>query len=1080
MAYEYVVPEAQRAQVATFVAQPAIQAVVTRTRGAYAQARAFVTDPENQETAGAIVRHTATSLQERVIDPITAIVTDPANHETAMEVAGTATAAATNYAQETVTPVVQAATEVVRAHQRGETVVVAGQRIASDNSVNFSAPLTRRGDNAGVDRTLSRIKTEHPADVVGKLPDGFSLDATRERPPLSPAEQEAFRHSQDLSNQEMKLLSTNIARVAPLQFFMGLFNVQETDPNALVEMVQQMSSKHKSPLTIFLRRYKSQLSIWKRLFAYLICYPLDWLLSSRIIPRTVDAYMKQIFSEMRKNLGGGKWAENGQLNDALIRDLIELIEKYRAVTLEFAHDTSSNAPSLDARRKEAMEKLFDEKMSKVYKQFSRTLLTHLAPKEVHYFAPTQQPFIGSIRRWCNKVIHSVVRFFLRVKVLPNALAAISSQAESAVKPYNRPFAHAVTQALAEQTEAMLVKIDQEALEPKPTPIPGTEHLPELVRALQGAVVLRGVSRAELLSQEREAGARSDFDREVSDGICDSVVSSVHMLAAYLIDPVANETIFSNMLNLLNRPFTATSSVSEAEYANVQEELERNMNQVGAALARRAVEEKVEAGARGPVVAATNRVMDQRKGKLRKTAIALQELATSMRDTVNNQTPESAESVLRMVHSMALVCDVCSTHMQTSSDMAHLPPADQIAIQKPLRPVYESLVLVTRDMQEIDQIQIAQRKRRDERHLWEAIRRIIAMPLQTPQTSEAAATFAILRSKLTELTVKLGVHHDDVAQMRACIEEIEQTVNGLQNIEKLIQTRKQIWIEIQKIRFAIREQQPSARRRAVAAVRNLLAAIPGSPEKEQLERLIQQANQTHDVDDAWSAIKAHLQGGLSRDRATSNQIIREEYTPRLQAAFARVNEKIEVLSAQEADNLTEISRGADHLLEHIADFRAAAEEAQCEAQYHCSGAHGGVIAAAAMGAGYMLGGPAAVTGLAGAAQALARSPDALAQRDLRTVATNMGAGAAAGVALSRTLSTIPGLSTVAAIPAAIVGISAASQVSSQVLGAGTERVTTQIIDFSNGCKSFALSGHVVPWGIKAVLRRLVLSYNGEVR
>jgi hypothetical protein len=990
----------------------------------------------------------------------------------------------------------EAANETAEHLRKGEPFNALGHRVAvTDNQPNDSQkPLQN------IDQMLTTFEHRQPPGLQGFLPDPPPLlqppppSREPETPPSSPPPHltatpaSAPQTTPVISDQiaatdrEMKTLSDNLTYFIPLYTMSTLAGIKDADPRAIIEMVREASTEASdgtkpSIKEVFYRRYGSQLKFGHRVQIWFF----NLFGSSSFFSKTVDAYLKNIVSEMRVRLSEARWTEKGENTERLIDDAIHFLDVYKSATFNYS-DAKEPIGTLSKYREKSFDKMFGKSLESLCSEFSKTIVKHLSPR-VEYFKGSW--FLPRFGNWVlNSFVKSTVRHYL-----PKGILSTIIQANDATRPHHLPFAKALTEAVTEQLQKLMVKLDK-GPSPPPPPVPGTKHLKSAIENLFYIVQFsRSNTQESIAAKRKELEDRRNgggFDEKIHQGIQDSILKGTEVLLHHLAEPENSEEMFTKFGELANVSFASGEVVSQEDYQESKDKLDLVVRNVGARLAKEAVEEEIRAKRPEEVERSADSAFKTHRLDAQTTAAHLEAFSQSVSTKIQRLESggNSDDDILRDLDSMHRVLKTFSTKEQIANDLKRLPEADREGILRPLTPLYQTIETLTAKLLRLQELQLLHRAHHkmaeDLSRLGEAL-----ASLQSAKPPESALEkIPLLLEGLDRIGKSLPANSKEVREeipgMKKSIQSYEAALQKCASHREKTDHLRALEMEVRRLKDAKEQNRPDERKIALEKIRQTLKQLPAADDK-LLNPLIRGLNdlrlpsQRTAFDAAWGALTGEI--GVIKTRFESERQEFEAALPSLEAFRAWVSVKGAFYNEYQSGNVKEMAAAGEALALGAAQFSGQVARVQRENQLLLTPRHFGIIGGAALGL-LALFNPVLAVGLGSAAYAGVKQIGPLLQGgENRTAAgINLGGNALVGAGASSLVSAIPGIGVPLAVAGAtIAGGAAGNRAIDGIIDGGQAKVLGEITNFFDQAYEFLLSGDIYKPLAKLTMQEVVASF-----
>lgn len=510
-----------------------------------------------------------------------------------------------------------------------------------------------------------------------------------------------LRDMEEITDKNLEILIEKISYFSILKAMHAYCGVPESDAAPLLRLVDEASrTQNPSLWKIFTSHYGSKMSLWGRFKAGFI-YLFLWN-AIPIIPKTVDAYLKNMLNELRINL-----KENGEKRKKFINGLLDdadnFFEVYNGAAETYANDNARKG-NLNHYRKNAIDLMLpreDLKLEKTPEELRMDLYRKLSASIVDHFSPKVR--FGFLEGWLNNRIKSV----LRDQILPEVFHNISDEGQEATKRHNIPFFLALTKTLTAQVSKVQGKIEEEPSDS--SSLYGIKNFEPIVKKFLWTIDMADCKTAEEVraKMEKLKHAWTAVDAEVRNGIQLGIQKGLAVLFDYLSKQENTEELFANLFESVTAPLSGGHlPMNDKQWAEVAVEYEGAkilLKQAGSALSKQIVQAAIQDTVRGGnIPEATERTArkifsdHKTRGKetyeeLLRICGTIQEKLHQSKDSYTDDTsihPDLGEiaSTLKAFENKERV--KITMEQDPPPQIANLSRAEQEAILRVLYPVYE--------------------------------------------------------------------------------------------------------------------------------------------------------------------------------------------------------------------------------------------------------------------------------------------------------------------------------------------------------------------------------------------------------
>lgn len=568
------------------------------------------------------------------------------------------------------------------------------------------------------------------------------------------------------ADKNLETLSQNLGNYAVLSYmYYSICGFTEEDGGtSILELVHKASipvnGRTPDLWDLFCTEYKLKLfspQWWRCKFFYWTSY--KW---TSIIPNTVDAYMKEIFGEVRSKLAS---RDSGQKRAFFIRSFLDhasqFLDAHNGAARAFAQAVQPNGDLDDYKRRAIVERygyspkrigrdrslqkilakraetsaagrVFDANPEKhsmhtlqqlgedyalenLCGSFAKRMMSEFSTY-VPFFKGTKKiPIIGKPIAFILKPVEWILNGFIwwqmRRNILPSVLKSAVEEGLDSAKPHNLPFAKALTTFFTAQFTKLKGKLTAEKDDSKPVPaIPGTEKLPDVVIKLKRALDLmphqtQDALKAKLESMDKGGGALNDT---VQNAIRDGIVKGGQVFLEFLTDPANHEEMAANLFDLVNVPFTGSAPRDVAGWAKMGEEFEaqrkdlkREARTVFELIIEEAVQEEITGLSPEKAADQTRQSFEAQQEESARTFDQLHYYFGRIREKTDADSADPANSIHPEIAAVA-------TRMKAFSQLQHrledLEPAAREGINRVLSPLYVRAENLTARMAALQELQ----------------------------------------------------------------------------------------------------------------------------------------------------------------------------------------------------------------------------------------------------------------------------------------------------------------------------------------------------------------------------------------
>jgi ElaB/YqjD/DUF883 family membrane-anchored ribosome-binding protein len=554
-------------------------------------------------------------------------------------------------------------------------------------------PKDPRAPLSELDKKISTFERALPPLFTPPLPLQF-VDAS-----FSPIEAAAATSEMEkITDKKLDVLIEKVSYLSIFKAMQSFSGVPENIGVPLLCLVDEASrTKNLSLWNIFTSHFGARMSLWGRLKAGIVYLFLwHWI---PVLPKIVDAYMKNMLNELRINL-----RENGEKRKKFINGLLEeadnFFEVYNGAAETYANDNERKG-NLNHYRKNAIDHILpkDESASlKTVQELRMDLYRKLSASIVDHFSPRIR--FGMFDGWLNKTIRNL----LQGKILPQVFLNVSDEGQEATKRYNIPFFLALTKTLTAQISKIQGKSEEEPTDA--SLLYGIKNFEAIVKKILWTIDMADCKTPEEVRAKMEKLKKpwTGIDGEVRNGIQRGIQKGLAVLCDYLSKQENTEELFASLFESVASPLSGHLPMTDRQWAEVAVEYEGAkilLKQAGASLAKQFIQASVQDKVRGSGKAteaaenAAKGIFAEHQDRGRETFEELLRICDTAREKLHqplspemNIYPELASiaSVLKAFENKERV--KITTEQDPPPKIATLPAAEQEAILRILHPLYE--------------------------------------------------------------------------------------------------------------------------------------------------------------------------------------------------------------------------------------------------------------------------------------------------------------------------------------------------------------------------------------------------------
>jgi len=698
----------------------------------------------------------------------------------------------------------------------------------------------------------------------------------------------SLRKMEKTTDRNLEILIEKVSYLSILKVLHSFSGVVESDSSFLMTLVDEASRTKKPSLwKLFIGHYGPKISWWGRLKAgVLYAFLWSWI---PIVPRTVEAYMKNMLSELRVNL-----KENGEKRKKFINGLLEdadnFFEVYNGAAETYANDNARKG-NLNYYRKQAIDLMLpkneaqpnqtaDDLRMDLYRKLSASIVDHFSPK-VRF---------GFLEGWLNNRIKNT----LRDTILPEVFLSISDEGKEATKRHNIPFFLALTRTLTAQVSKLQGKLEEDSSDP--STLGGIKNFESIVKKVLWAIDMAECKTVEEVRIKIETlkEPETGIDAEVRGGIQLGIQKGLAVLFDYLSKQENTEELFANLFESVAVPLSGNLPMNDKQWAEMTIEYEGAkilLKQAGSALSKQIVQEAVQDKVWGGSVPEVTERMAQKifaEHKIRgqetfeetlRLCDAIQEKIKQSKDFCVDETSIHTElgalaSTLKAFENQERV--KITTEQDPPPQIALLPNADREAILRVLYPLYEGsdqimdlvLSLQSLQRQHTARVQVA----RELRQIKEALEEIAASQTEASlrgPIERMAIHFKNIEAIDSVAAAKLWGISEQIESIRQILSQIESDQKSLEALEKLqpfpaLQPAPKTGLLDQLVLYIQGTPPPGFKKwRCVEQIKENVKAASFSPEEEpRVLQLVEMINKYNAMPDPRPDFDIEIWGPLS--------------------------------------------------------------------------------------------------------------------------------------------------------------------------------------------------------------------------
>jgi hypothetical protein len=502
------------------------------------------------------------------------------------------------------------------------------------------------------------------------------------------------------TDKKLEILIEKVSYFSILKAMQTYSGVLESNTSSLLCLVDEASrSRNPALWNIFTRHYGAKMSLWGRLKAgFIYCF----LWQFQILPKTVDAYLKNMLTELRLNL-----KDNGEKRKKFINGIFEdadnFFDVYNGAAETYAKDYARKG-NLNHYRKTAIDLMLPKEGSKSWKtpeQLRMDLFRKLSASIVDHFSPKVR--FGYLDGWLNNAIRNT----LRDKILPEVFLAISEEGQEATKRHNIPFFLGLTKTLTAQISKVQGKIE-EGPSSDTSSLYGIKNFEAIVKKVLWTLDMANCKTADEVRAriEKLKTPWSGLDGEVRNGIQLGIQKGLAVLCDYLSKQENTEELFANLFESITSPLSGSGKLpmDDKEWSEMAIEYEGAkilLKQAGAELSKQIIQSAIQDKVGGGKVTeaaekAARAIFSEHKARGRDTFEELLRICKTIRKKLHPLNDVSEINIYSELASIASILKAfenkervkITIEQDPPPKIATLPHSEQEAILRILHPLYE--------------------------------------------------------------------------------------------------------------------------------------------------------------------------------------------------------------------------------------------------------------------------------------------------------------------------------------------------------------------------------------------------------
>lgn len=945
---------------------------------------------------------------------------------------------------------------------------LAGKRVAVISSFSSSSDPFQILDK--LDQQISQFEKDTQSIPISYTPLSSS-------PPLAaPLPKEAAETDEVLRKVTAHVSNFSILYV--LHWAIG----QSANTEAIFEMTRRSVGESNANLKEMIFTHYNLSWFW-RVVVHLVFFFCTF---RGFFPKTIEEISKRLLQELRFCTTHALQGE-GQKAELVPRLISESAAFLRTIRQAF-EDYASNAPfptpnpTLEDRINSAIEHLYNKSLYTLCVDASKTL--------IHQIIPTIEYKPGAT--WMNWTMNKIVRWFLRFN-LPGIMEQALQKSNEAMSPHALPFVKAILETTKERLADF--QKNMKIFTPHPGDFPGTENLPELVEQF---LVLLNYGPSPTQSEIRQK-MNQPPDKLLTAKFQAPLVQGLKLLFHYLARPENREPLFTNLLNLLDLPFTTAQHVTREEVQDLNEQLTNLGGEVFREILEETAEERIFAEPPSPdkTKQFTKEQFDMRKERALSTLKEMQTEGEDLCQKLNNSHSHLSAILSDLAKFKNQLKDFSFKEKAAQKQLDALSNAEKQAILLPLTPLYTEACNLMTPIGELQQ-------------------KVKSLHLNTQERERAQKTlktlhqFKTIRENLAAATSELldfakGASSSErepiIQKLQNCLDQIGEILSSsliqdpsfLQALQTTQEEYRQ-FILLQKVDQYLRAYfSENKRRRIPSLITNLLSHFPPS-DQTALQPLIFSLQTPANVatKNRVTQQMQEIQRRIIDHLNTADQILGKTWPQLVFTAETRLMQaerEIETLDREMKELGLQIKNG-------IENMQRAAQEAAKEQQIYISKRQlvTGGITGAAMTASYLAGpvGGLIIGGLAYVLKSLGEKGayidsdtgdkqlpswgDVGSSLILPTVATVAALAApAAAPYVPRLAGAVAKMATTAAplapfVPVATAGV-IASTIPSKTIEGATQKLQNPVMELFLKARAFLTNSYIYAGLQKVVLNRI---------
>lgn len=457
-----------------------------------------------------------------------------------------------------------------------------GQGLPSDPKT----PLRETAQKISTFKTHQRISAEwDPAIIPNRIAQQARTNATNNINELPSGQPKTSAEWKIHTNLQMQSLIQNASIASTLFFIHSSRLGLEINNSELVKIIQETLAPEGNLWTAYMKHLGKDLG-WFQSMRAAIWYFLSYTLG--IIPNSIETFMTNVLKEIRLNFEDKTRISHLESGINLLLNQINMfLEVYNSATKAYANDKEPRG-DIHFYRQEAIQRLGGTSLEQLCEDFSTTLVNEFFPRIPFFETLKQNIVFGWFFEILDALLGGAINFIGRRIVkwnLPSAVQTLVEKGVDATSPSNLPFTTAITETITELLQDLHDSPSMDTSSPpfKPPKLP--EVIEKLLKTLDlteekdNPLDTQNKVRKRLKKHEDGSltwlGLDKVWNKIISNKFQETMLDGGHALIAYTADNT--EKILSKVLQLSNKPFELTATVSQEQYKETYIKLEKTAN-----------------------------------------------------------------------------------------------------------------------------------------------------------------------------------------------------------------------------------------------------------------------------------------------------------------------------------------------------------------------------------------------------------------------------------------------------------------------------------------------------------------------